>query len=90
MKTRKEFMHDRTTPKLEAHTLHSLWNNLINPWTIDLTAESSRLFMARVFTWMTVGLVLTYITAVLFGTTELVNYMVELRVDGSIGMKPLA
>ena len=57
---------------------------------IDLTAESSRLFMARVFTWMTVGLVLTGITAVLFGTTELVNYMVEHRVDGSIGMKPLA
>ena len=38
---------------------------------IDLTAESSRLFMARVFTWMTVGLVLTGLAAVFFGTTEL-------------------
>lgn len=53
--------------------------------SIDVSAEASRLFVARVFTWMTVGLLITGITAVLFGTTDLIRYMVS-----ETGLKPLA
>lgn len=53
--------------------------------SIDVSAETSRLFVARVFTWMTLGLVVTGLSAILFGTTDLISYMIT-----ETGLSPLA
>lgn len=48
----------------------------------DFTADQARAFTANVFSWMTLGLAITAVTAYLFGTTDLMQYLYNPQTGG--------
>lgn len=54
--------------------------------SLEQSADQTRAFVARVFSWMVAGLTITGLTAYAFGTTDLVQYLI--KADGT-GVSPM-